>query len=440
MQNRGMFPFTLQGVDARLTARYHQMVLEYTNASEKLSAGLKAIPDKVSSFASTQAAWRFYANEHITLQVLQEPLTAAVHQGIAQSCKHYALCIHDWSRLAFKHQNKTDTYAITHPTDTGYDLQSSLIINDQNGTPIGPAAHRLVSGHGSYATYYADSKAEPQTKDHLDEVCACIEHLEQQGFAKPLVHIMDREADSVFHLRAWAKKDYHSVLRVKGSNQLNYQGQAQSGQAIASQLNYQVSRQVEYHGTAAEQVVAEAIVQVTRVAKPSQKVAKQPQLPGEAIERRLVVSRVLAADGEVLAEWLLLTDVYALEASTIALWYYWRWRIESFFKLLKSAGHELEHWQQESAVAIFKRLLVTSMACVTVWQLAADQSPEAAELRAFLIKVSGRQVPKKQGFTHPALLAGLWVFLSMLEVTEHYSQVELASLTSTLRKFYARDV
>jgi len=33
------------------------------NSSDPLSAGLKALPDKINSFASTQAAWRFYQNE-----------------------------------------------------------------------------------------------------------------------------------------------------------------------------------------------------------------------------------------------------------------------------------------------------------------------------------------------------------------------------------------
>jgi hypothetical protein len=56
------------------------------NASEKLSAGLKALPDKADSFASTQAAWRFYANDAVTLAKLQEPLTAAAHAGIGRHC------------------------------------------------------------------------------------------------------------------------------------------------------------------------------------------------------------------------------------------------------------------------------------------------------------------------------------------------------------------
>jgi hypothetical protein len=126
-----------------------------------------------------------------------------------------------------------------------------------------------------------------------------------------------------------------------------------------------------------------------------------------------------------LAEWLLLTNVTALNAATIALWYFWRWQIECFFKLLKSAGHHLESWQQESATAIAKRLLVASRACVTVWAIAADKSKEANELRVFLIKLSGRQMRHKKEFSNPALLAGLWVFLSMLEVIEAYTEDEL---------------
>jgi hypothetical protein len=95
----------------------------------------------------------------------------------------------------------------------------------------------------------------------------------------------------------------------------------------------------------------------------------------------------------------------------------------------------LEAWQQESALAIAKRLLVASMACVTVWEIAADNSPETAELRTFLIKLSGRQMRHKQAFSNPALLAGLWVFLSMSKIMEAYSQEELEALKATARQF-----
>jgi hypothetical protein len=80
------------------------------------------------------------------------------------------------------------------------------------------------------------------------------------------------------------------------------------------------------------------------------------------------------------------------------------------------------------------------MACVTVWAIAADESEQAAELRAFLIKLSGRQMKRDKDFTHPALLAGLWVWLSMLEVMESYSPDELLNLKAAARQFLSGGV
>lgn len=407
------------------------------NSSECLSAGLKALPDKISSFASTQAAWRFYQNESVSLSKLQEPLTAAAHEGIAEHCSQYALCVHDWSHLNYKHINKTDTYAITHETDVGYDLQTSLIVSDQNGQPLAPVAQRLVSADGSYATY-GEPRPDLPVKNHLDEVSDCIQFLDGQGFAKPLVHLIDREGDSVGHIRLWQATGSYWLVRAKDNPKVDYQGKPMACKAVAQELSFSKTRQVSYHGKTYWQWAAEADVTLTRLAKPSQKKSKKSAVPGIPVVARLVVSRVLSEAGEVLAEWLLLTNVQDVDAATIALWYYWRWQIECFFKLVKSAGHHLESWQQESALAIAKRLLVASMACVTVWAIAADKSKEAAELRTFLIKLSGRQMRHKKEFTNPALLSELWVFLSMLEIMDAYSQEELDSLKATAQQFLGK--
>jgi len=404
------------------------------NSSEPLSAGLKALPNKISSFASTQAAWRFYKNEAISLPLLQEPLTAEAHKSIKAHCTQYALCVHDWSHLNYKHHNKADTYAITHENDVGYDLQTSLILSDQNGQPLAPVAQRLVSSDGSYSTYGDRTLTEP-AKSHLDEVSECISYLKEQNFSRPLVHLIDREGDSIGHIRRWEATGSNWLVRAKDNPKVDYKGKAMACKAVAQALKFTRTRQVNYHGKTYWQSVAQTNVTLTRPAKPSQKKVKKPAVPGIPVKAKLVVSRVLSEEGEVLAEWLLLTNMRKVGAATIALWYYWRWQIECFFKLIKSAGHQLESWQQESALAIAKRLLVVSMACVTVWSLAADKSKEAAELRTFLIKLSGRQMRHKKQFTNPALLAGLWGFLSMLEIIDAYSQEELDTLKATAQQF-----
>ena len=118
-----------------------------------------------------------------------------------------------------------------------------------------------------------------------------------------------------------------------------------------------------------------------------------------------------------MAQWTLLTNVSIkrVDADQVARWYYWRWRIESYFKLLKSHGQELEHWQQESGEAITRRLLVAAMACVVIWQLERDQSQEAEATKAILIRLSGRSMKHKRPHTAPALLAG---YLALLSVTD----------------------
>jgi hypothetical protein len=119
-----------------------------------------------------------------------------------------------------------------------------------------------------------------------------------------------------------------------------------------------------------------------------------------------------------------------VDAPTVALWYYWRWSIEKYFRLLKSAGMNAEAWQQESAYAIAARLLVASMACVTVWRLARSSHPQAEDARRFLARLSGRQMKRSHPWTIPAMLAGMWNLLAMIHVLENYTPQQLSQFTN----------
>ena len=147
---------------------------------------------------------------------------------------------------------------------------------------------------------------------------------------------------------------------------------------------------------------------------------------GLPITLRLVVSRVCDSSARTLAVWHLLTNAPAeVEAATAALWYYWRWRIETFHKLIKSAGCQVEQWQQLGGEAIAKRLVAAATACTLVWRLERQSSPEAGSLRALLVQRSGRQRKRGKECTTPALLAGLWVLPAMIEVLEQQGVEEL---------------
>jgi len=73
------------------------------------------------------------------------------------------------------------------------------------------------------------------------------------------------------------------------------------------------------------------------------------------------------------------------------------------------------------------------MACAVVWEVARASGPEAETLRTVLVRLSGRQMQWGKSFTEPALLAGLWVLLSMLELLKHYDLETLERLAQRAR-------
>jgi len=341
--------------------------------------------------------------------------------------------MHDWSRIKYiRHHRKQDTYAVTHAHDVGYDLQTSLLVNDIDGQPISPIAQRLVSSKGSYATYYDDS--DPQTvKNNLDELCDSINSIKNYDLPKPVVHIIDREADSIFHLRKLSDNSQSWLIRAKKVNYVKHRDQRLTLSKVASNLDYKEAGKVNYHGKPHRKFIAETEVIIDRKAVPSQKKGYQSPILGEPLTLRFIVCQLQDNQKNTIAQWLLLTNVTDVSTNIITVWYYWRWRIESFFKLLKKGGHELECWQQENALAISKRLLVVSMACVIVWKIAKAKTKKEIHFRDFLIKLSGKQV--KKHFTHNALLTGLWVFLAMSNVLKIYTTKQITEFRQTMDIF-----
>jgi hypothetical protein len=424
---------SLPPLEPRLQQRYQQLVKEHLQISQSLAAGLNALPGAATSFASTQAAWRFYKNEAVTLPALAQPLWEQARAAVATQCEQYALVLHDWSHLNYnQHTRKGDRVQLGHRHDHGYELQTALLVSDRAGDPLAPIGQNLVSAAGLHTT--RSEGVRPATS-RLDELAGRMEHLQGLQLGRPLVHIIDREADSVGHYRAW--RDHTYLVRAKGGQRVECAGQRRLLSAVATELRHRGAlvfcRVVDFHGRAARQYVAETAVVLTRAARPKRRGTKRRDVAGEPVPLRLIVSEVRATDGRVLAVWLLLSNVpAAVNAATLALWYYWRWQIESFFKLLKGAGQQLEHWQQERALAVAKRLLVVSMACVVVWQLMRSPRSEAAELRGVLVRLSGRQMKRGCSSTAPALLEGLWVLLAMLDLLEHHDLSKLQRLAKTI--------
>lgn len=403
--------------------------MAHSNSLSDLSAGMKALPNGTQSVAHTQALWRFLANERTTPDVLIEPVLAQARDWVSECCDDYALVAHDWSRLNFnKHASKTDRVTMTHATDVGYELQSSVLISDRYGAPLGALAQNLVMQEGVWSTYRAKCQ---QVQPHLDELSERINWLEEAKLNKPLVHIVDREADSIAHLRAWHDAKQRFVVRAKEGRIVRYAGNSLPLRAVAEQLDYRHSRDIDHQGNAAIQKIAATSIVIDRPAKPKRNTANGKRISpqkGEPLTVRLIVSRIEDTHGKLIAMWYLLSNVEAtVPDERVALWYYWRWRIESYFKLLKSAGHHVESWEQETGLAILKRILIASHACALAWAIQRATDPDTKATATFIVRLSGRQMKRAQPITAPALLAGLYQLFAMLEILEHHSLDELKS-------------
>jgi len=333
-----------------------------------------------NSFAVTQATWRFFANERVTALALVEPLrqfardqlakvnfnintndsanvvaNINAHDGVnvdvgvdatvnrnadanaadsiadgritANATTNYALAVVDWSKLDYKkHTAKHDIVQLTHQRDIGYELTTQLLVDTRNGQPIAPIQMHLKTANGYLSTMSPDA-APPADLHHLEQVLPMMHAAAAMRLPAKLVHVIDREADSVFHLRAWYAAGFSFLVR--GNDRIvQWRGEPVKYETIEAQLEaegaFRRSRNVTIKGKPGVQFVAETEIVCDRPAKRKIAVDKSVLIPGDAIVLRLVIVKVVdPATHKVLSTWYLLTNVSSdVSAETIALWYF----------------------------------------------------------------------------------------------------------------------
>jgi hypothetical protein len=433
----------LAGAEPRLQRRYRALVMSHLSPTDRLAAGFHPPPSTQNQGSAIQAAWRFYSNEHVLLPQLAGPLIACARADVPSACSDWLLTIIDWSKLGYaNHESKLDRILLSPSKEWGYKLLTALAVSDRDGAPIAPLTLDLQAADGVHTTR-ADEPIPALSP--LDMLAGVMQSVEEMQLGKTPVFIIDREADSVAHYRLWDAVGRHFLVRGDADRVVLHQESPRRIDKIAAWLRqkdkFALTRSVSFRGQSARQFVAQTQVVLHRSARthrvdPATGQARHKNIAGPPLRLRLIVSQIRDAAGRCLAQWFLLTNVPpAVDAATVALWYYWRWRIESYHKLLKSAGQHVESWQQESADTLSRRLVVSAMATVMVWRLARDTTPAAAEMRDVLVRLSGRQMKRTRGargFTETALLAGLMILLPMLDCLEHYDVHQLRRMAETM--------
>jgi hypothetical protein len=287
-------------LDARLQRRYLKLVQSHLHVAQKAAAGIASVPEAASAFASTQAAWRFLNNDRVKLPTLAEPLREVGRQRVATLQCPFALLVHDWSKLSFNQpRRKRDLVQLTHESDVGYELTLSLLVSADNGQPLAPMEMELFTGEGVLST----RDPAPRRRPHLEQVLPTMQASAAWGLAKPLVHVIDREADSVDHYRRWDKAGHKFLIRAD-DRRVRWQDREfllrEIAQKFRQQQKFQCVGPASYQGRPAQLWVAETTVVLHRPAKKSVR-GRKYEKPGRPLELRLIVVQLRNGAGKLLA-------------------------------------------------------------------------------------------------------------------------------------------
>jgi hypothetical protein len=415
----------------------------HAHAVNAAVAGISALPGAAGPFAAARAMTRFLDNDAIPFHALIEPAQDAVRSALAGRDGRVVLVVHDWCMFNFRtHDSKGDRRRRSHAADLGYELGSALAVDADDGRPLGPMEFRLRAAGGMLSTRLGGAEDPPGRVDELGDAMAAAE---SWRLPRGLVHVVDREADSVGHYRDWDAAGRLFVVRADASRKVLHGGRERKLDDVAAGLEGGFRDAADAAGDpaivtlragAGRVKAAEAGVVLHRPARRNtgEKTAaggkRQADVPGPPLPLRLVVTRVVGDLGTVLAEWRLFTNVpaEAADAAAIGRWYARRWEVETYHKLLKSAGMNAESWRQQEGEAFLRRLCVASLACLTAWHLRRDESDEAAKLRATLVRLSGRRMKHRVESTAPALLAGLERLLAIDDLMQAEDLDEVLAL------------
>ena len=134
------------------------------NSKQNNKSGINLLVNEIKGESQIQGAWRFYNNENVKIDDLNNPILKEGCEQINKECKEYCLVAYDWSHIDFRnHHAKKDCIETRRSKkeakSKGYDLQGSLAVH------AGLFGHlrRLEFGHlrrlvfGQYAGIDVDS-------------------------------------------------------------------------------------------------------------------------------------------------------------------------------------------------------------------------------------------------------------------------------------------
>ena len=378
-----------------------------------------------SAWAQVMGEFRFYSNRHVDIPTLYDACRAQIRErlGVGGRC----FLLHDHSVVDYSgHNSKEDRIPVGDGRGRGYDLYTAFIL-DANGVPLGPLMQEL---HTSKGVVGSESTSPKQFVGMIEQMEDSIDLSAKHLPASEIVDVADRGFDDVLLLRTMTRRSRRYVIRAqKMRRHVLWGGRKMAMQDVVDRVVLQRTGTVDHRGETFERWVGETTVTMDGRSWRGRHRGAKPQ-KGEPIDVRVVVAELRRADGSRETQWALLTNLED-DADSVARIYVWRWKIERYF-YLKKVGFQLETWTQIDGERIARRLALTSLAAMIIYELQGHQSePETAEAIRVIATMGGWLGRKRDPIGPIVLMRGMFLILSILEILETYDAAQLKQIVET---------
>jgi Transposase DDE domain len=360
----------------------------------------QAAGSKDASWAESKSWYDLINNEKVGVRTLRELRARVVREGFDPSVE--VAVFHDITELDFTcHGSKRERMEIGDDKGRGYEYHPCVawdprakrflgVLHDTVISQTGPDDADMMDYHGDpLLAHWDEAERNKLLSNHRHQLATHIRGLAALAPGQPMVHVADREFDDIPAMAAARQVNHDFVFRVLGNRSVRVEDN--NGQMVTCAMHVLIAAlpMTPYKevGLDARGHVAYGGGKPKRMARLSIGACRvflyRPATRGE--RRDVKLSAPLAVNLVVIREldpppgvnalcWLLFTslpvDTFEQQAWAGAL-YEQRWRIEEYFKLLKSGFRiESSHFVEPGQIA--KALVFYSLAAMALLLLKTE--------------------------------------------------------------------
>jgi len=359
----------------------------------------KSLPTAFQDWANTKAAYRFFANENVSEDKVLAGHFSATALRI-QATRGPILILQDTTEFAFKRASPEKigfTGTATGPKNRGewrkkylvcgMLMHASLAITP-DGLPLGLTATKFWSRDKFKGTTALKRKINPtrvpiEQKESMRWLDNLRRSTELSGAPERCVHIGDRESD-IYELYCLAQELGTNFLVRSCVDRLAEDGKTTIAKVMADVQSSGIYEIIFRDAQGVQRCATLAIRYASMTVRPP--IAKQKKYPHQTLQI-VHAEEIDPPEGRDPVCWKLITNL-AVESHEDAVhklqWYARRWKIETFFKTLKT-GCKIENMRLTTADRLANCI---ALCCVVAWRISwlavlQRQSPTASPAVVF---------------------------------------------------------